>query len=273
MTPPPSPWLVGRPRPEASLRLFCFPWAGGSPAAFLPWQRHLPSSLELWGIQLPGRGPRLREVPSASFTEVTRALTDAIAPYADRPFAFFGHSLGALVAFELARRLRDAALPLPNHLIVSAAMAPSVPRQRMRPEDLDDTHLIAALKGYGGTPDAALQDPQLLELVLPALRGDFTLLDGYQYRSSAPLPLPLTVFAGRDDTRAAPEKLAAWRSETTHFRAVHWFDGGHFYLQGSAAPSVVQRIEEILLHSPTSDREDNAGALSENVRDGAQDSI
>jgi surfactin synthase thioesterase subunit len=258
----PNPWLIGRARSEAELRLFCFPWAGGSPAAFMAWQQQLPSSIEIWGIQLPGRGSRLRESALVRFDEVTDALVHVIAPFANLPFAFFGHSLGAIVAYELAQRLRDRSLPLPFHLIASAAMAPSLPRRRMRPEEFDDARLIETLERYGGTPAAALRDPQLLALVLPALRGDFTLLDGYQYRARAPLPLPVTVFAGRSDPGVTPDKLTDWYRETTFPPSQYWFDGGHFYLQEAAAPELLERLQAILLARAATDAIQMAEACS-----------
>jgi medium-chain acyl-[acyl-carrier-protein] hydrolase len=249
-----TPWLVGRRRDGARLRLFCFTWAGGSPAAYMRWPRVLPAAIEVWGVHLPGRGSRFGE---PAITRFEALLGELVAVFAaggtELPFAFFGHSMGAIVAFELTRRLRESNLPLPVHLIASAAAAPSLPRRRPAPEDLEDPQLLAMLRGYGGTPAAALGDRQLLPLILPPLRADLVLLGDHVYRPGVALPLPITVFAGRLDRHAHADALGPWKHETERGHALHWFDGGHFYLHGDAEPEMLARLTEILAaHAPES---------------------
>lgn len=217
------------------LRLFCFPYAGGSATAFSPWSTHLPAWVDLVGVQLPGRGVRLAEPP---FTDI-EALLDALAPVIEvegqTPYAFFGHSLGGLLAFGLARQLRRRGAPLPVHLFVSASSAPHL-RLAMPPLHLlDDDALLNALRDYNGTPPEALAHRELMALLLPAIRADFALRASYRHREDAPLATPITVFAGARDPHVSPEQSDGWRECTTARCALHRLDGDHFFLHAHAA--------------------------------------
>ncbi len=219
-----------QPGSARRFRLFCFSYAGGSAAPYLAWQAALPPSIEVCAVQLPGRGPRLLEKPLRSMFQLVEVLAPIIAREADLPFAFFGHSLGGLLAFELARHCRRHWLPMPEHLFVSASSAPGQRRNPKRLHTLDDHALIEALREYNGTPPAALADRELMELLLPAIRADFAVVENYAYGEGAPLDIPISVLAGRQDNHVAPGSLQGWQGETTATCTTHWFDGDHFFI-------------------------------------------
>jgi surfactin synthase thioesterase subunit len=243
---PDSPWLIGRPNPDARIRLLCFAHAGGSASAYLPWRASLPPFAELWAVQLPGRGGRLAEPPRTSFEGLLAELAPLLARFASLPFAFFGHSLGALLAFELARALRERGLALPHWLIASGSQAPAQRSPASRLLAADDAGLIAALREYGGTPEAILGDAELLALTLPALRADLALLADHRYRPAPPLPVPIAVLGGTGDPQVPFGALDAWKAETTHGCEISGFEGDHFFLHGPERARVLQAVSRTL---------------------------
>ncbi|HYD78838.1 MAG TPA: alpha/beta fold hydrolase [Paucimonas sp.] len=228
-----SSWLMRQSAGGRRFRLFCFSYAGGSAAPYLAWQTALPSFIEVCAIQLPGRGPRLAELPIRSLPQLIETLAPIIAREADLPFAFFGHSLGGLLAFELARHCQRHHLPMPEHLFVSASNAPRHRRANRRLHELDDDALIDALKDYNGTPPAALADRELMTLLLPAIRADFALVETYEYRQDVPLDIPITVLAGTNDKHVVSERLCRWQDETTEACSLRWFEGDHFFIHSN----------------------------------------
>lgn len=229
----PSPWLLRQPDARRSFRLYCFSYAGGSASSYLPWQAALDPAIEVCAVQLPGRGPRLAESPMRSLALLIDTLAQIIPHQDDLPFAFFGHSLGGLVAFELARHCQRHHLAMPEHLFVSASNAPQCRPPGRRLHELDDAGLIAALKDYNGTPPAALEDRELMELLLPSIRADFALVDEYQYHPGPPLDIPVTVLAGKHDKHVLSERLCQWQAETTEACSLHWFEGDHFFIHAN----------------------------------------
>lgn len=227
------PWLLRQSGSGRRIRLFCFSYAGGSAAPYLPWQAALPPEIEVCAVQLPGRGPRFAEAPIRSFPQLIETLAPIVTCVTredDLPFAFFGHSLGGLLAFELARHCQRFRLPMPEHLFVSASNAPQYRRTRRRLHELDDDALIDALKDYNGTPPAALAHRELMDLLLPAIRADFALVENYAYRQDMPLDIPITVLAGTNDKHVASKRLCRWQEETTEACHLHWFEGDHFFI-------------------------------------------
>lgn len=241
-----SAWLIRRPQPQPRMRLFCFPYAGGSVASFLPWQAAMGGEIEVCAIQLPGRGPRLSEPPIADFSALIATLTAVIGEHGEHPFAFFGHSLGGLVAFEVARACQMLGLPSPRHLFISGTAAPRWPISRRSLHQLDDDTLIEALRDYNGTPRAALENRELMELLLPAIRADFALRANYRYAPGPPLAVPISVLAGRQDPYVSSDSVADWRLETQTHCETHWFEGDHFFIH-SAAAQVLGRLQATLL--------------------------
>ena len=228
-----DPWIVRpRPTPSAGVRLFCFPYAGLGVSVFRPWPAFLPQNIELVLMQPPGRESRWGEKPFLGVPALADAATTAMLPYLDVPFAFFGHSLGALVAFEVVRRLRRGGQPQPSHLFASAHRAPQLPNPHPELRGLPDREFIDQIcSQYGGIPKAVLDAPELVELMLPCLRADFTVFETYRYSDDAPLGCSLTAFGGTSDRRVSEPEVAAWRTQTTGEFRFQMFDGGHFFFQ------------------------------------------
>jgi medium-chain acyl-[acyl-carrier-protein] hydrolase len=224
-------WFV-RPRPDpgAALRLFCFPYAGGGAPVFHPWREALPPAVEVCAVQAPGRGVRLGERPFTRLLPLVAALGGAIQSLLDRPFAFFGHSIGGLIAYELAHHLRAVDGPAPAWLFVAGCNPPQLPNPHPPIHDLPDDDLIDELRALDGTPETVLDHKELMALMLPALRADFALLETYRYRPRPPLAMPIVAFGGADDRRAPPDGLDAWREQTSVGFELHVLPGGHFFL-------------------------------------------
>ncbi|MEA2792145.1 MAG: hypothetical protein QOG73_4551 [Acetobacteraceae bacterium] len=215
--------------PAAALRLFCFPYAGGSAAVYRNWT-DLPPEIEVCPVQLPGRDERFREPAFTRADALCDALVVALADYLDRPFAIFGHSMGAIIAHEFTRRLQARGLA-PRHLFVSGQRAPHIPLRRPRSFDLPDPAFKNRLRELNGTPEEVLQDVELMELLLPRLRGDFELSETYTCAYDMPLSCPITAFGGAQDHEVSETDLAAWRHLTTSAFDIAVFPGGHFYLE------------------------------------------
>ncbi|TDD61590.1 alpha/beta fold hydrolase [Kribbella antibiotica] len=222
-------WLLRRrTRPEAPVRMYCFPHSGGSPGEYLGWADRLQDT-ELWAVQLPGRGSRMGETP---YTSMDALVVDFLAEVElEQPFVFFGHSLGALVAYEVARALRDAARPGPAALYVSAARAPQVDRLSDGFHELENADLIEAIEErYGRLPGELTANPEMLDLMLPVLRADLTLVANYRSQDAAPLDCPVTVFGGSTDDDVTPY-LDEWRAYTSRPMETQVFAGDHFYFR------------------------------------------
>jgi len=227
-------WFTSpRPNARAALRLFCFPYAGGSSHIYRPWPEWLPPAVEIVTAHLPGRGNRINEPPYTNLLPLVRALAEVIKPRLDKPFAFFGHSMGALICFELARWLRREGGAHPRHLFVSGRTAPQLKTRRPSPHDLPQDEFESELRRLKGTPDEVLAHAELMQLVLPLLRADFTLIGTYEYSSEPPLAYPVSAYGAVDDEEVSRENLEDWREQTTAAFNVRMFPGGHFFLHDS----------------------------------------
>jgi surfactin synthase thioesterase subunit len=223
-------WLVAGPRRPGGPRLYCFPHGGGSAAEYVRWGRELPT-VEVHAVQLPGRGTRLGEPPLTDMATLVTALVDRL-PFGRRDgYALFGHSLGSLVAYEVACELRRRGGPLPGHLVLSGFRAPSRPSLVEPVHHLGDDDLIAEVdRRHGGFPPEVAGDPALRRMLAGYLRADYQILETYEYVDSEPLPVPITVLGGRSDGVTGAD-LAAWQRHTTEPVTVRLFPGGHFYLR------------------------------------------
>lgn len=197
---------------------------------FRTWAKQLPETVEVYAIELPGRGKRITEAPLKRVTSIIEKLGPEVLPYLNLPFACFGHSLGALIAFELCRWLRHSVQLTPLHLWVSAAQAPHLPAERTLMHTLPDAAFIDELKRYKGTPENILNNAEMMALVLPILRADFTVLETYKYQPGMPLTCPVTGFWGRQDTIVSQEQVAAWAIHSQNF-SLEAIDGDHFFVQ------------------------------------------
>ena len=239
-------WLpYRRPGGRPEIRLLCFPHAGGAASAFRSWGKHLSPEIEVCAVQLPGRETRLQEEPHREMAPLLDALTRDLAPLFDEPFALFGHSLGGLIAFELARRLAGERRVLPARLFVSAFRAPHLPNRLGPFAHLPDDAFAPAMRDLGTTPDEVFDSPELLEIVLPILRADFTLAERYAFDDDTPLDCDISVLGGTEDALVLPEELMAWSRHTRRRCATCLFPGGHFYVD-SARVSVLQTIRPAL---------------------------
>jgi len=224
-------WIT-RPRadPAAPVRLLCLPYAGGGASTFRDWPARLPG-VEVLAVQPPGRESRRLEPPYRRIGPLTAALADAVEAELDKPFAIFGHSMGARVGFELARELRRRAAPAPAALFVSACKAPHLPRTPLPSLELLPEHLfVARLRTMEGTPPEILADPEVLALVLPGIRADFAAIDAYEYTDEPALACPIRAFGGTRDTEAREDELLGWQAHTTLSFGLQMLPGGHFVI-------------------------------------------
>ncbi len=221
-------WIRVPARGEARRRLFCFPYAGGSPSAFMKFAPALDSHTELLLLQLPGHGERLGEPTAVEVMPLLSEIGRDTRRFDDLPAVFFGHSLGAILAFETARRCRS---PWLKGLIVSGCIAPSFwPTARgRRLATLGDVQIIEALREYQGFPEELLADDSLLDMFLPVFRADFSLVASYEYQSEIPLPHPVLVFAGANDPHVDQKLLAHWQQESERKIVVEILQGNHFF--------------------------------------------
>ncbi len=227
-----NPWItIPQPNPRAKMRLFCFTFAGGGTAFFTNWVQSLPLTIELCPIRLPGRESRLREKPYTSIADIVGPVADAIAPMLDKPFLFYGHSMGGVVSYETARELKRRNLAEPQELFISGCRAAHVldPDPPIHP--LPDDEFLAAVAKLNGTPAAVMANKELVQLLLPLLRGDFTAIETYRYAGGEPLNYPLTVFSGDNDPKALVDHMEQWGEHTTARFTHHRMAGDHFFIQ------------------------------------------
>lgn len=242
-----SAWLyMPRANPQAQMRLFCFPYAGGNASVFRTWPDYLSDDIEVCAVQLPGRSQRMKEPPFTHLPHLVNALVPILVDeYLEQPFALFGHSMGAIIAFEVARALHQRYGLLPERLFVSARRAPQVPLTRPLLHQLPPAEFADALRNLGGTPDSVLENAELLKLFLPMLRADFTLTETYMYDRDAPLPCPLSAFGGTFDPLVSHDSLEAWRTQTREAFKLRMFTGGHFFIN-SQRSALLQALESDL---------------------------
>ena len=227
-----NPWItVPKPNLGARLRLFCFPYAGGGASLFRGWPDELPPQVEICAIQPPGRESRFTEPRFTRLPPLISALEEAITPYlASKPFAFFGHSLGALAIFELTRALRRRGGPLPARLFVSAHRAPQLPERHQQFHTLSDADFVAGMRTLNGIPTSVAENADLMEVMIPLLRADVELAETYAYTPEPPLPCAISAFGGVLDEEVSRDDMAAWREQTAADFAVRMLPGDHFYL-------------------------------------------
>jgi medium-chain acyl-[acyl-carrier-protein] hydrolase len=236
-----SKWVrFRRDNPHAEYRLFCFPFAGGGASVYREWAASLSPAIDVWPIQLPGREERLGEPAFTQAATLCDALTTVLRPLLDRRFALFGHSMGALITYQLARTF-EALGHAPAHLFVSGQKAPHLPLGRPISYNLPERAFHARLRELDGTPEAVLQDPEMMAILSPLLRSDFELSETFPRQHRPPLACAITAFGGTEDAEVARTELDAWRHETRAAFDLRMFVGGHFFLQ-RAAGDIMQEI-------------------------------
>lgn len=227
---PPSPdWFIFQGDADPAVRLFCLPYAGGSTAVFRGWAEELPPAVQVCALQLPGRDTRTAELPYRRLSALVDDLCDALVPLLDRPFAVFGHSMGALLGFELVRELRRRDAPLPARLFLAAFRAPDLPNPNIRIHHLPD-EVIKAVLAKEGTPRNVLNSDELMNALLPTLRADFELCDTYQFDWETPLPIPMDVFGGLHDVRVGRADLEGWQAQASREFRLTMLPGPHLFI-------------------------------------------
>ncbi|MEU4181139.1 thioesterase domain-containing protein [Streptomyces sp. NPDC026589] len=242
-----SPWLVRpRPDPRADLRLFCFPYAGGGASPYVSWAGLLSPRIDVSAVRLPGRETRARQTAYRHADELVAALGEAFGERCTGRFAFFGHCMGGLLAFELARWLRRHGHRGPEHLFVAGRRAPQLPRPGPLIHELPDTDFAAAVAERSATSSDVLLTDRFRGVLLPLLRADFAVNDTHTYRPEPPLTCPITALGGRDDGDVPPWSLAAWREHTSADFRTKLFDGAHFF-PATARSDVLDTVRARLL--------------------------
>jgi medium-chain acyl-[acyl-carrier-protein] hydrolase len=251
-----TPWLiypqtngiqtnVPQAHTSAKFRLLCFPYSGAGASIFRTWTAPLAPHIEVVAVQLPGREARRKEVLFSHLPSLIQAMTPALLPYLDRPFMFFGHSVGALISFEVARQLRRIGHALPCHLVVSGRAAPQFPASAPPMHQLPDADFLAALHRYNGTPAIVLKNADLMNLFMPILRADLAINETYIYEPEAPFDFPIAVFGGSEDAQVSHADLSGWREQTKADCNLKLFPGDHFFLkhQQTAILQIISALE------------------------------
>jgi medium-chain acyl-[acyl-carrier-protein] hydrolase len=243
----PGRWLVTpRPKPTAPVRLLCLPFAGGAASAYRSWGDLFGPDVEVTAVQLPGREMRLREPRFDRVEPLVAAVADVLQASPDpRPYAVFGHSMGALIAFELVRELRRRGRPLPVALVASGRNAPHLPPRDPLMHPLPHDQFVERLRRFEGTPAAVLEHEELMEMLIPLLRDDFAVNEAYTHRPEAPLDLPLLAMGGTDDEEATPAGVGEWAGYTTGPFDLKIYPGGHFFLN-QLAGDVTRAVREAI---------------------------
>jgi len=228
-----TPWLRCRPTDgPPRMRLFCLPHAGGGSIAFQRWSATLPASVQVCSVMLPGRETRISEPLFTEIDPLLDAMTDELCPWLDTPYAIFGHSMGALLAFEWVRRLRQEERTLPQWLFLSGRRSPDVPDNATTLHLLSDRDFVEELtRRFDGIPPEILQNDEHMSIYLPILRADVSVVESYSYYEGEPLDCPITLFYGVDDRSVTWDQMVAWKRHTKRQCTFQFFPGGHFYPQ------------------------------------------
>lgn len=254
---PASLRALSRNGAHADVRLFVFPYAGGGVYQYRAWPEGLGPNIEVIGVQMPGREDRVHEAPMADLdAALDPVVADMTSVLDDRPFAVFGHSLGALLCMEAVHRISETSTRSPEHVFVSGCRAPHIiHRGRIPISELDDAGLIDHLRRLDGTPDEVLENPDVAAYLLRLVRADYTLFDNYEYRARPPLERPITVFGGQDDPSTTTESLTAWTGLTNAPTTIHTVPGGHFFVH-SARQALLPIIADAMSPTGAANRSD-----------------
>lgn len=250
-------WITcPKKQPDAKIRLFCFSYAGGGASVFLHWPHSISTDIEVCIIKMPGREIRFNETPYRRIPKLVEDLAPAILPFLDKPFIFFGHSLGAHISFYLTRHLRKHGLPCPIHMFISGARAPHLtePVPDALHYKMEDKEFIDKLIKFGGMVDAVLKDKEILDIVLPILRADIEMLNTMEYTDEEPLSCNMTSFSGEFDKRVSREDAEAWSKHTNHDFRLTMIPGKHLFInthQAQVIDLINKEIETFMKNQVT----------------------
>ena len=242
---PKSKWITVINKPAVvKMSMFIFPYAGGSAQTFKRWAPLFPTTTQVFAIQLPGRASRFTEPLLESIEDVLDALQPEIKPFLQRPFAFFGHSMGAAISFELARLLEQEGIQ-PLHLFVSGRSGPTRPHEREDYHSLPDSEFRVKMRELNGTPPEILEHEELMDLMVPIVRSDFAISETYTFKPGYTLTCPLTAFGGVADPDVPEESVADWERHSNGSTAYHMMPGDHFFLH-ECSEAIVQKMVQYL---------------------------
>ncbi|MEZ0109044.1 medium-chain acyl-[acyl-carrier-protein] hydrolase [Catenulispora sp. EB89] len=239
--------LVMKPRTTARARLFCFPSAGMGASMYRGWHDAFPEGVQVAALQWPGRESRFSETPLSSVAELVDHAVEIIRPYLDLPYALFGHSMGAIVAYETANRLRAEGIHHPIHIFACSHSAPQLSTGDPRSAKMTDEELVEHLHGAGGVGEEFLESREYLNLMLPAIRADLLAVDTYLWRGDEPHTVPITAIAGQDDIWASPEALQAWKVHTASRFSTRIMAGGHHVVRDNRTMVIAAVADDITL--------------------------
>ncbi len=246
-----TPWLICPPTNTAApIRLFCFAYSGAGASIFRTWAAQLAPHIEVLAVQLPGRETRRKESLLSNLPALIQTLTPALLPYLDRPFMFFGHSVGALISFEVARQLRRLAHLTPFHLIASGRQAPQLLASAPPIHQLPDADFLEKLRAYNGTPAIVLENVELMNLFMPILRADLALNETYIYTPEAPFEFAIAAFGGLQDEQVSQAGLSAWQEQTTGDFCLKLLPGDHFFIKNQQM-EILQFISSLKIPAAT----------------------
>ncbi|QLE49257.1 thioesterase [Nostoc sp. C057] len=236
---------------KAKLRFFCFPYAGGGTSLFRDWVNGLPSDVEVCQVLLPGHDTRIKEKPFSHLITLIETMVPSLLPYLDMPFVFYGHSMGALLCFEAARRLRKQHNLEPKHLFVSGSRAPQTPCFLKPTHHLPDNLFIDEInKRYKAIPKEILNNQEIMQLFLPVLKADFSIIETYEYTPDLPLNCSISAFGGLQDEMVNIEDIAAWQDQTSGKFTLQMIEGEHFFINHKK-PEILKAISEQLVQTLT----------------------
>jgi medium-chain acyl-[acyl-carrier-protein] hydrolase len=248
-----SSWVTcPQPNPQAKMRLFCFPYAGGSAQLYHKWSAKLPASVEVCPIQLPGRGNRMREPAFEQLMPLVKAISKALLPYLNKPFSFFGYSMGAMISFELTRLLQAEYALKPAHFFVAGRTAPQIENTEPHTYHLPETEFLQSLKDLNGTPKALLANAELMQLMTPLLRADFEVCQTYAYVPGPRLDCPMSVYGGTQDDHVSLEAYEAWKEQTSGPFKLTMYEGDHFFIhshQQELLQALGKELDQTVSHS------------------------
>lgn len=233
-----SPWFPVQHNSanQAPMRLFCFSFAGGGAASYHSWSSELSPHIEVCPILLPGRDGRLKEPFITDFGIACEQISDAIVDFLDKPFLIYGHSLGALMAYQVVINLRSKGLKLPQHCFFSAHRSPDLPYPHPLTEQASDQDLIDWLIQHDGIPKQILDNQDILDFMLPRIKADLKLCESYHCQNIAPLAMPITSYRGKDDHMVTEQEMSGWKNQTTNLFRYQQVLGDHLFLRSNAAP-------------------------------------
>lgn len=226
-------------KPFTKLRVFLFPFAGGNSYTFQFLEQFFDDDIELCYVELPGRGIRMTEPLYTSLDSLVDHLTEGLMPYMDMPYVFFGHSMGALIAYEVIKRLSEMNLELPHKLFISSMSAPHLGLNKGDLHRLPDDEFKSKIAALDGTPQALIDNEELFEILLPIIRADFQMCETYSFNTSQKISIPVVAFGGTEDPIVSREALQRWAELTSESCHAILYPGGHFYFQRNDASELI----------------------------------